>query len=154
ADACAPADGQCCLNKPPGALTQSYTACGNGGVHYGIDYGTPNDTPIYAGMSGTVVGSALGFPKCYNNGCSPACWNSLNYVKLKSDCVDPAHPGNDLFIYYLHINNLGPGLSNGSHVDKGQLLAYSGNSGCSSGPHIHIETVTVPAGGNASLSTC
>ena len=154
ADACAPVNGECCLNKPPGVLTQSYSACGGGGTHYGIDYGTPIGTPIYAGMSGTVVGSALGFPNCYNNGCSSSCWNSFNYVKIKSDCGDPSHPGNDLFIYYLHIDDLGPGVSNGTHVDKGQLLALSGNSGCSSGPHIHIETVTVAAGGSASLSTC
>ena len=154
ADACAPVDGQCCLNKPPGVQTQAYSACGAGGVHYGIDYGTPVNTPIYAGMSGTVVSSALGFPNCYDNGCSPSCWNSFNYVKLKSDCGDPAHAGNDLFIYYLHINDLGPGVGNGTHVDKGQLLAYSGNSGCSSGPHIHIETATVAAGGSVSLSTC
>ena len=42
----------------------------------------------------------------------------------------------------------------GCPIDKGQLLAYSGNSGCSSGPHIHIETATVAAGGSVSLSTC
>ena len=155
ADACAPVNGgTCCLYKPPGALTQSYSACGNGGVHYGIDYGTPSNTPIYAGISGTIVGSALGFPNCYNNGCTPECWNSFNYVKLKSDCGDPDHPGNDLYVYYLHINNLAPGVGNGTHLDQGQLMALSGNSGCSSGPHIHIETVTVPAGGSASLSTC
>lgn len=155
ADACAPVNGgTCCLNKPPGALTQSYTACGGGGVHYGIDYGTPNNTPIYAGMSGTVVGSALGYPNCYNNGCSSDCWNSFNYVKLKSDCGDPEHPGNDLYIYYLHINDLAAGVGNGTHVEQGQLMALSGNSGCSSGPHIHIETVTVPAGQNATLNSC
>lgn len=155
ADACAPVNnGECCLEKPPGVLTQSYSACGGGGTHYGIDYGTPVGTPIYAGMSGTVVGSALGFPNCYNNGCSSSCWNSFNYVKLKSDCGDPDHPGNDLYIYYLHIDGLPGGVGNGTHVDKGALLAYSGNSGCSSGPHIHIETVTVAPGGSASLSTC
>lgn len=155
ADACAPTGGgECCLAKPPGVLTQSYTACGSGGVHYGIDYGTPNGTPIYAGMSGTVVSHALGYPNCYNNGCSPDCWNAFNYVKIKSDCGDPNEPGHDFFIYYLHIESIAPGLGNGSHVDQGQLLAHSGNSGCSSGPHIHIETASVPAGNGTSLNTC
>jgi murein DD-endopeptidase MepM/ murein hydrolase activator NlpD len=42
----------------------------------------------------------------------------------------------------------------GSKVSQGQLVALSGNSGCSSGPHIHIETVSVPGGQNASLNTC
>lgn len=154
ADVCIASGGGCCLNKPPGVLTQPFTACGNGGSHYGIDYGTPVGTPIYAGMSGTVVGSALGFPNCYNNGCDQSCWNSFNYVKIKSDCGDPSNGGDDFFFYYLHINDLAPGVSNGTHVNQGDLVAYSGNSGCSSGPHIHLETVSVPKGQNAVLNTC
>ncbi|MCA8966851.1 MAG: M23 family metallopeptidase [Planctomycetes bacterium] len=155
-DACAPMQGNndCCLEKPPGTLTQSYSACGNGGSHYGIDYGVSIGTPIYAGMAGTVVGHALGFPNCYNNGCSQSCWNAFNYVKVKSDCGDPNEGGKDFFIYYLHIDGLAPGVGNGTHVDQDQLVAYSGNSGCSSGPHIHIETASVPQGNNATLNTC
>jgi hypothetical protein len=155
ADACkSTGGGSCCVAKPPGVLTQSYSACGAGGSHYGIDMGTPVGTAIYAPMAGTVVGSALGFPNCYNNGCSSSCWNSFNYVKVKSDCGDPSDGSKDLFVYYLHINDLAAGISNGTHVEQGQLLAHSGNSGCSSGPHIHIETVSVPKGQSASLSTC
>jgi hypothetical protein len=50
--------------------------------------------------------------------------------------------------------SLGPGVANGTHLDQGQLIANSGNSGCSSGPHIHIETASVPKGKNATLNTC
>jgi len=146
--------GECCLDVPPGVVTQSFSACGGGGSHYGIDYGTAVGTPIYAGMAGTVVASALGFPNCYNNGCNADCWNAFNYVKVKADCGDPDNAANDLFIYYLHINDLGPGVNNGTHLDQGQLIAHSGNSGCSSGPHIHIETASVPKGQNATLNTC
>ncbi len=154
-DACTPTGGgTCCLERPPGVLTQSFSACGGGGSHYGIDYGTAIGTPIYAGMSGTVVGSALGFPNCYNNGCSPSCWNSFNYVKLKADCGDPADASRDYYIWYLHIDGLAPGIQNGAHVDQGQLVAYAGNSGCSSGPHIHIETASVAQGAGAPLNTC
>jgi hypothetical protein len=154
-DACSPTGGgTCCANHPPGVVTQAYSACGSGGSHYGIDYGTAINTPIYAPLAGTVTSSALGFPNCYNNGCSQSCWNAFNYVKIKSDCGDPNDASRDFFIYYLHIESLGPGIQNGAHVDQGQLLAYSGNSGCSSGPHIHIETVSVTAGASASLSTC
>ncbi|MBK7826581.1 peptidoglycan DD-metalloendopeptidase family protein [Nannocystis sp.] len=146
--------GDCCLDTPPGVVTQNYSACGGGGSHYGIDYGTAVGTPIYAGMAGTVVSSALGFPNCYNNGCTQACWNAFNFVKLKADCGDPDNGANDLFIYYLHINDLAPGVGNGTHLDQGQLIAHSGNSGCSSGPHIHIETASVAKGKNAVLNTC
>ncbi|MFH2006849.1 MAG: M23 family metallopeptidase [bacterium] len=154
-DQCVPTGGgTCCLEIPPGTLTQSYTACGGGGSHYGIDYGAANGTPIYAGISGTVVSSALGYPNCYNNGCDAACWNAFNFVKLQSDCGDPNNAANDLFVYYLHIDNLAPGISNGAHVNQGELVAYVGNSGCSTGPHIHLEVVSVPAGQSAYLSTC
>ncbi len=158
-DVCKPQQGgdECCLKKPPGTLTQSYTACGNGGAHYGIDLGTPTGTPIYAGISGTVVGIALGYPNCWNaqtKSCSQSCWNAFNYVKVRSDCGDPDNQANDLFVYYLHIDGVPGGISKGAHVDQGQLLAYSGNSGCSSGPHIHLETTSVPKGQNATLSTC
>ncbi|MEZ4379800.1 MAG: M23 family metallopeptidase [Nannocystaceae bacterium] len=155
-DVCAPQQGgnECCLDKPPGSLTQSYTACGNGGQHYGIDYGTAVGTPIYAGIAGTVVGMALGYPNCYDNGCSQACWNAFNYVKIKSDCGDPDNANNDLYVYYLHINGVPGGIAMNTHVDQGQLLAYSGNSGCSSGPHIHIETTSVPKGSPAYLNKC
>lgn len=155
-DACkaVPNGGECCLEVPPGVVTQSFSACGDGGSHYGIDYGVALGTPIYAGIAGTVVGLQTGLPNCYDNGCTMQCWNAFNYVKLKSDCGDPNDASRDLFVYYLHIDGLGPALQNGSHVDQGQLVAYSGNSGCSSGPHIHLETVSVPKGQGGSLNTC
>ncbi|MEZ4432125.1 MAG: M23 family metallopeptidase [bacterium] len=153
-DACRRGDGDCCLDRPPGALTQRFTACGLGGQHHGIDLGTRVGTPIYAGMAGTVIASRLGLPNCYDNGCSPACWNAFNYVKLRADCGDPNDPNRDLLIWYLHIDDLAPGIRNGAHVEQGQLLAYSGNSGCSSGPHIHLETASVPRGGDSALNTC
>lgn len=156
ADACAPTTGgQCCLNRPPGALTQSYSACGNGGSHYGVDHGAPIGTPIYAGMSGSVDRVRLGFPNCYDNGCDSACWNAFNYVRIKSDCGDPSNAANDLYVYYLHISAVAPGISEGQHVEQGALLANVGNSGCSSGPHVHVETISVPRGQQpSSLNTC
>ncbi len=153
-DQCRRGDGECCLDRPPGALTQSFSACGRGGQHYGIDYGTANGTPIHAGLAGTVIASRLGLPNCYDNGCTPACWNAFNYVKLRADCGDPNDPERDLLIWYLHIEDLAPGIRDGARVEQGQLLAFSGNSGCSSGPHIHIETASVPRGGDTSLNTC
>lgn len=153
-DACRRGAAECCLDAPPGVLTQRFSACGAGGQHYGRDYGTPVGTPIQAGMAGTVVSSRLGLPNCYNNGCSQACWNAFNYVKILADCGDPENPAHDFAIYYLHIDDLAPGIADGSHVEQGQLLAFAGNSGCSSGPHIHIETVSVPRGQPTRLNTC
>jgi hypothetical protein len=149
-----PGSGQCCVKKPAGALIVPYSACKSGGYHYGMDYGAAEGTPIYAGIAGTVTGTATGLPNCYENGCSAACSSAFNYVRIKADCGDPADPLKDLYVYYLHINALGPGIKSGSLVSQGQLLAYSGSSGCSSGPHIHIEIVSTSEGSEASLGTC
>ena len=152
-DRCAPGGpGDCCVERPPGTLTQAFTACGQGGSHYGIDYGAPTGTPLYAGISGTVTRVVLGFPNCYSGGCSTSCWNAFNYVKLRSDCGDPNNPGNDLYVYYLHVS--AAHVSEGSHVDQGQLIADVGDSGCASGPHTHIELVSVPAGQPAFINKC
>jgi hypothetical protein len=153
-NACAPDPGGCCIEEPPHPFTQAFSACGNGGSHYGRDYSAPIGTPIHAGVAGTVVSSALGYPNCYDNGCTGSCYNSFNYIKIKSACGDPLQPGNDLYLYYLHIDDLAPGIVDGAPVAEGQLVALSGNSGCSSGPHIHVETVSVPTGVTAYLSTC
>jgi hypothetical protein len=119
-DVCKPAgSGQCCVKKPAGAILQPYSACGLGGSHHGVDCGTAVGTPIYAGIAGTVTGSATELPNCFDNGCSKACSGAFNYVKIKADCGDAADPLKDLYVYYLHIDGLAPGIENGSHVDTG-----------------------------------
>jgi hypothetical protein len=154
-DVCKPAgSGQCCVKKPAGVILQPYSACGLGGSHHGIDHGTAVGTPIYAGIAGTVVGSATQLPNCFDNGCSKACSSAFNYVKIKADCGDAADPVKDLYVYYLHIDRLAPGIENGSHVEQEQLVAFSGSSGCSAGAHIHIEAVSVSEGEQGPLDTC
>jgi murein DD-endopeptidase MepM/ murein hydrolase activator NlpD len=46
---------------------------------------------------------------------------------------------------YGHLSRLAPGIHAGSHVRQGQIVAYSGNTGLSTGPHLHYEILI---GGN------
>lgn len=39
---------------------------------------------------------------------------------------------------YVHLTTAGALVSVGEHVARGQPIALSGNSGCSSGPHLHV----------------
>ncbi len=40
---------------------------------------------------------------------------------------------------YAHLSRLADGIRPGSRVERGQVVAYTGNSGVTSGPHLHYE---------------
>lgn len=83
--------------------------------HSGIDIGVYTGTPIYALKSGQVVYS--GYMSGYGN-------------------VIMIHHG-DIISVYAHNSSLL--VKEGQQVKGGQLIAKSGNSGLSTGPHLHFE---------------
>lgn len=85
--------------------------------HAGIDVGASVGTPIYAADNGTVVYSQ------YNDG---------GYGNL----VQIDH-GNGFVTYYGHCSELL--VKVGDVVAKGDLIALVGNTGRSTGPHLHFE---------------
>lgn len=84
--------------------------------HEGIDVAVPEGTPIRAAASGTVIMAS------YNGGYG-------NYT-----CVDH---GSGLSTCYAHQSSFS--ASSGQSVDQGQVIGYSGNTGASTGPHLHFE---------------
>lgn len=86
--------------------------------HNGVDYGAPIGTPIRAAASGTVLIARTG-------------WNG-GYGGL----VVIAH-SNGTQTYYAHMSRLG--TTAGAHVDQGETIGYVGNTGKSTGPHLHFE---------------
>jgi murein DD-endopeptidase MepM/ murein hydrolase activator NlpD len=104
---------------PPGTIdfngTGSY-------LHSGIDFGATCGTPVYAPAAGTV---------------DVAGWTNLgggNTVWLSHGVVQ----GNALMTVYYH--NSSVVVSKGQHVEQGQLIAYTGSTGNSTGCHAHFET--------------
>jgi murein DD-endopeptidase MepM/ murein hydrolase activator NlpD len=94
-------------------------SCGH--FHNGIDMVAPYGAPIKASGSGTVV--YIGWN--YADGADPA-W-----------IVIVAH-SEGLQTWYAHMQPRYPGgLHAGSHVDRGQLIGYEGNTGHSTGAHLH-----------------
>lgn len=85
--------------------------------HPAIDVGLPEGSPVVAADTGTVTWAG---------------WNVYGYGNL----VVVNH-GNGYETYYAHLS--GVNVYPGQVVNQGQLIGYSGNTGRSSGPHLHIE---------------
>lgn len=78
--------------------------------HDGTDIPAPYGTPIVAVASGTIIRYG---------------WNTLGGYRLTIELDD--HPGYKF--YYAHLSGYAPGLYEGKHVKKGQLLGYVGSTG-------------------------
>lgn len=87
-----------------------------GRMHEGIDIALPEGTAVRAAQSGTVILAA------YTGGYG-------NYI-----CIDH---GNSLSTCYAHLSSYA--VSSGSSVSQGSVIAGSGNTGSSTGPHLHFE---------------
>ena len=97
------------------------TVYGGRAYHPGVDMGTPVGTPIHAPLSGTVraTGNTDAVPGCYSWG--------------KWTLIDHA---NGLATLYAHqsVQSVTPGQK----VATGEIIGYSGNTGYSTGPHLHF----------------
>ncbi|ARN76557.1 hypothetical protein BST97_00245 [Nonlabens spongiae] len=94
---------------------------------YAWDFTMPVGTEIYAVRDGLVVDLERRNSKnCKTQSCSK--YN--NYIKiLHSDGT---------IAEYLHLKKNGVKVKIGQNVKSGQLIGYSGNTGWSTGPHLHL----------------
>ncbi|RDI74946.1 Membrane-bound metallopeptidase [Gaiella occulta] len=95
----------------------------DGRTHEGIDIAVPSGTPVGAAASGTVI---------------QAGWLGGYGILVVID------HGNGVSTAYAH--NSGVAVTVGQRVTQGQVIAYAGSTGNSSGPHVHFE---VRVGGSA-----
>jgi murein DD-endopeptidase MepM/ murein hydrolase activator NlpD len=114
------------VTQSPGGGT-SHT----GRAMYAFDFGVPLETEIVAMAPGTVTyvftGTGPG-DACYDGG-GPDCGPAANLVIVEhSDGTTAA---------YKHINSAAVAV--GAVVGHGGLLARSGSTGYSTGPHLHVE---------------
>ena len=93
--------------------------------HSGVDFGVPVGTKIHAPLSGTVraIGNTDLVSGCYSWG--------------KWILIDHA---NGLSTLYAHLSQ--HAVSPGDKVQTGAVIAYSGNTGYSTGPHLHFTVYT------------
>lgn len=93
----------------------------SGEFHKGVDWAEPVGTPVYAAAPGRVV--------------------QANYSTSAGNWVVIQHSWGTT--KYMHNSRLA--VKAGQSVKAGQLIAYSGNTGQSTGPHVHFQ-VEIPTG--------
>lgn len=85
--------------------------------HYGQDFRAPLETKVYATGSGKVV---------------KASWNPFGF----GNRIEVDH-GYGFTTIYGHLSSFN--VVDGQEVTRGELIGFSGNTGVSSGPHLHYE---------------
>lgn len=91
------------------------------GTHKGIDFRAPIGTEVLASLSGVVKGTGDTDKVCPN--ASYGKWVLVEH-------------NNGLTTIYAHLSLIK--VSAGQNVATGDLIGYSGNSGSSTGPHLHF----------------
>jgi len=84
--------------------------------HNGIDLGAPRGTPVKATATGVVTHAGSHRTKG-------------RYVQLR-------HP-NSYATHYYHLSGIRRGIQRGRRVTQGEVIGYVGNTGLSTGPHLH-----------------
>jgi murein DD-endopeptidase MepM/ murein hydrolase activator NlpD len=88
-------------------------------LHDGLDWGIPCGTPVYAAAPGDIIRA----------GWRASGWG--NQVVIDHGI----HRGVDLVTTYNHLSSI---VKWGGHVNRGQLIGYSGTTGYSTGCHLHF----------------
>lgn len=91
---------------------------GKPGGHGGVDYGGKMGTPIYAASDGVIYRQ----------------YRSQSYGNV----VYLRHPDNTSS-RYAHLQKFGIGNQEGTELKQGDIVGYMGNTGVSTGPHLHFE---------------
>ncbi len=117
----------------------------SGGLHLGLDWAVPIGTPVVAPADGLILYAANPVPSnsgyLGNWGGYPA--GGGNTVEMLCNVNGTLYA-----ISFAHLTREGMNVSAGQTVAQGQVIAATGNSGNSSGPHCHIEVYNL---GNMSV---
>ncbi len=108
------------------------TTSHKGYSRYAVDFAVPTGTAVYAARGGKVVstkstGNKGGFVKGYGI--------YANFIVLEHS--------DKTFGKYYHLKKGGVLVKVGDTINKGDLIGYSGNTGYSSGPHLHFSVSKV-----------
>lgn len=91
--------------------------------HEGVDFSLRKGTPVMAAGNGTVDRATY----------------SANYGRF----VSIRHPESGHRTLYAHLSEAAQNIRPGANVARGDTIGYSGNTGRTTGPHLHYEVQTL-----------
>ncbi|HLP86940.1 MAG TPA: M23 family metallopeptidase [Candidatus Paceibacterota bacterium] len=112
------------LRPVAGIITSPYGSR-RGGFHYGVDIGNKRGTPVMAAASGTVVEVVSGCKE----GVKSCGGRYGNHIIIQHS--------NNTRTFYAHLSKAS--VSVGQSVSQGDIIGALGNTGRSTGPHLHFE---------------
>ncbi len=106
-------------HSPLDEYEQITSLLNDGRGHRGVDFKTPIGTPVRAPFDARI---------------SRVNWST----RRNGNCLDLAGPGG-LHALFLHLDHMAEGIRPGRRVKRGTVVAYSGNTGHSTAPHLHYQ---------------
>lgn len=107
---------------PPDAITHQ-----GPGSRFAIDFAMPVGSAVHAARDGMVIDVSY---RNFRNGTSPELRTEANYVQVLHDDGTTA--------VYAHLQMDTVRVRPGQRVARGEYIANSGNTGFSTGPHLHF----------------
>ena len=117
----------------------SYGKTHTGENEHAVDFVMPVGTPIIAARAGVVARVEDKFDQ---RGQTEELMTQANEIRIRHD--------DGTYASYAHLDHGGSTVHEGQYVKRGQLIGYSGNTGFTSGPHLHFNVLRLD--GNARKS--
>ncbi|MEK7553086.1 MAG: peptidoglycan DD-metalloendopeptidase family protein [Patescibacteria group bacterium] len=113
------------ITQHQGEISRLY----RGKPHNGLDIGAPMGTPVYAAEDGVIEAVDNNDKNYYRK------YQYGKYILIKHN--------NNMATLYAHLSKYV--VSEGNSVKRGDLIGYSGNTGYSTGPHLHLGVYWAPS---------
>ena len=114
--------------------------------HDGHDIFLARNTPLLAVANGTVI-----MARAWQSPCTGSDSVFQREVAIKHTVMGGSGYTETFVSYYAHLSSIA--VSVGATVSQGQVIGYSGNTGCSSAPHLHLGVVRLSNTAKALLET-
>lgn len=96
--------------------------------HKGIDFKCPVGTIVYASEDGAAFRCGYQNPFNEHDGFGLRVWQEIERIENEKKVR--------YYVFYAHLSKIL--IEEGSHIKKGQEIGLSGNTGRSTGPHLHL----------------